>query len=136
MSQEAAEQAAAQAAKEQADAAAKAQAEAATAETEAEGSRNQPPLLAIPLRAVAPNILVPPLEEVDQEPPVMERREDSVIFVERAPPATPTRAGQGGQSAAAPEQPSRGEPVAGAGLEVQPVLHRRAGGGASASEPH
>ena len=48
----------------------------------------------------------------------------------------PTRAGQSGQSAAAPEQPSRGEPAAGAGLEVQPALHRRTGGGASAPEPH
>ena len=133
---EAAERRAAQATKEQADAAAKARAEAAAAETEAEASHNQPPLLAIPLRAVAPNIPVPPLEEVDQEPPVMERREDSVIFVEGAPPAAPTGAGQGGQSAAAPEQPAGGEPEAGAGLEVQPAMRQRAGGGTAAPEPH
>ena len=61
---EAAEKAAAQAAREQADAAAKAQAGAATAETEAEGSRNQPPLLAIPLRAVAPDTPLPLAEEI------------------------------------------------------------------------
>ena len=83
-------------------------AEAAAAETEAEASHNQPPLLAIPLHVVAPNIPVPPLEEVDQEPPVMERREDFVIFMEGAPLAAPTGAGQGGQSAAAPEQPTGG----------------------------
>ena len=70
---EAAEKAAAQAAREQADAAAKAQAEAATAETEAEGSRNQPPLLAIPLRAVAPDTPLPLAEEIVQDPPLMER---------------------------------------------------------------
>ena len=45
--------------KEQADAAAKARAEAAAAETEAEASHNQPLLLVVPLRAVAPNIPVP-----------------------------------------------------------------------------
>ena len=93
---EAAERRAAQATKERADAAAKARAEATAAKTEAEASHNQPPLLALPLRAVAPNIPVPPLEEVDQEPPVMKRREDSVIFVERAPLAAPTGVGQGG----------------------------------------
>jgi len=122
--------------KEQADAAAKARTEAAAAKTEAEASHNQPPLLAIPLRAVAPNIPVPPLEEVDQEPPVMERREDSVIFMEGAPPAAPTGAGQGGQLAAAPEQPAGGEPEAGAGLEVQPAMHWRAGGCTAVPEPH
>ena len=66
----------------------------------------------------------------------MERREDPVIFVEGASQTAPTGAGQSGQSAAAPEQPSRGEPAAGAGLEAQPALRRRAGGGASAPEPH
>ena len=85
---------------------------------------------------MAPNIPVPPLEEVDQEPPVMERREDSVIFVERAPPAAPTGPGQGGHSATAPEQPAGGEPEAGAGLEVQPAVRQRAGGGTTAPEPH
>ena len=45
-------------------------------------------------------------------------------------------AGRRGQSVAAPEQPSGGEPEAGAGLEMQPALRRRAGGGASAPEPH
>ena len=99
---EAAERTAAQAAKEQADAAAKARAEAAATETEAE----------------APDIPVPPSEEVDQDPPVMERREDHVVFVEEAPQTAPTGAGQSSQSAAAPEQPSRGEPEVGAGLEV------------------
>ena len=103
---------------------------------EVEASHNQPLLLVVPLRAVAPDIPVPPSEEVDQGLPVMERREDHVVFVEEAPQTAPTGAGQSGQSAAAPEQPSRGEPAAGAGLEVQPALRRRAGGGASASEPH
>ena len=93
---EAAEKAAAQAVREQADVAAKAQMKAATAETEAEGLRNQPPLLAIPLQAVAPDTPLPLAEEVGQDPPLMERREDSVVFVERAPPAAPTGAGQGG----------------------------------------
>ena len=59
-----------------------------------------------------------------------------MIFVERAPPAAPTGAGQGGQSAAAPEQLAGGEPEAGAGLEVQPGMRRRAGGGTAAPEPH
>ena len=85
---------------------------------------------------MAPNIPVPALEEVDQELPVMEWREDSVIFMERAPPAAPTRAGQGGQSAAVPEQPAGGESDAGAGLEVQPAMRQRAGGGTAAPEPH
>ena len=67
---------------------------------------------------------------------MMERREDHAIFMEGAPQTAPTRAGQSGQSAAAPEQPSKGEPEAGAGLEVQPALRQRAGGGASAPEPH
>ena len=131
---EAAEKAAAQAAREQADAAAKAQAEAATAETEAEGSRNQPPLLAIPLRAVAPDTPLPLAEEIVQDPPLMERREDLVVFAGRAPPAAPTGAGQGGQSSAAPEEPAGGEPEDGAGFEVQPVTRRRAGGGAAPPE--
>ncbi|XP_044336062.1 DNA recombination protein RmuC homolog [Triticum aestivum] len=48
----------------------------------------------------------------------MERREDPVIFVEEASQTAPTGAGQSVQSAAAPEQPSRGEPAAGAGLEL------------------
>ena len=82
---EAAERRTAQATKEQADAAAKARAKAAAAETETEASHNRPPLLVVPLRAVAPDILVPPSEEVAQGPPVMERREDHVIFVEGAP---------------------------------------------------
>ena len=131
---EAAAKAVAQAAREQADAAAKAQAEAVTAETEAEGSRNQPPLLAIPLRAVAPDTPFPLAEEIVQDPLLMERREDHAIFVEGAPQTAPTGAGQSGQSAAAPEQPSRGEPAAGAGLEVQPALRRHAGGGAAPPE--
>ena len=131
---EAAEKAAAQAAREQADAAAKAQAEAATAETEAEGSHNQTPLLAIPLRAVAPDTPLPLAEEIVQDPPLMERREDLVAFTRRAPPAAPTGAGQGGQSSAAPEEPAGGEPEDRAGLEVQPVMRRRAGGGAAPSE--
>ena len=105
---EAAERRAAQATKEQADAAAKARVEAEAVETEAEASHNQPPLLAIPLRAVAPDIPMPPSEEVDQGPPVMERREDHVVFVEGAPQTAPTGAGQSGQSAAAPEQPAGG----------------------------
>ena len=100
---EAAERRTAQAEKEQADAAAKARAEAAASETKAEASHNQPPLLVVPLHAVAPDIPVPPSEEVDQGPPVMERREDHVIFVEGAPQTAPTGAGQSGQSAAAPE---------------------------------
>ena len=115
---EAAERRTAQAAKEQADAAAKARAEAAAAETEAEASHNQPPLLVVTLRAMATDIPVPPSEEVDQDPPVMERREDHVVFVEGAPWTAPTGAGQSSQSAAAPEQPAEGEPEAGAGLEV------------------
>ena len=97
---------------------------------------NRPPLLLVPLRAVAPEVPVPPSEEVDQGPPVMEGWEDHVIFVEGASQTALTGAGQSGQSAAAPEQPSRGEPAAGAGLEVQPALRRHAGGGASAPEPH
>ena len=88
-----AEQRTAQAVKEQADAAAKDQAEAAAAETEAEASHNQPPLLVVPLRAMAPDIPVPPSEEVDQGPPVMERREDHMIFVEGASQTAPTGAG-------------------------------------------
>ena len=51
---EAAERRTAQVTKEQADAAAKAR-----AETEAEASHNQPPLLVVLLRAVAPDIPVP-----------------------------------------------------------------------------
>ena len=82
---EAAERTAAQAAKEQADAAAKARAEAEGAETEAEASHNQPPLLIVPLRVVATDIPVPPSKEVHQDPPVMQRREDHVVFVEEAP---------------------------------------------------
>ena len=82
---EAAERRTAQAMKEQADAAAKARAEASAAETEAEASHNRPSLLVVPLRTVAPGIRVPPSEVVDQDPPVMERREGSVIFVEGAP---------------------------------------------------
>ena len=62
---EAAERRTAQAMKEQADAAAKARAKAAAAETEAEASHNRPPLLVVPLRAVAPDVPVPPSEEVD-----------------------------------------------------------------------
>ena len=124
---EAAEKAAAQAAREQADAAAKAQAEAATAGTKAEGSRNQPPLLAIPLQAVAPDTLLPLAEEIVQDPPLMERREDLVAFTGRAPPVSSTGAGQGGQSSAAPEEPAEGEPEDGAGFEVQPMTRRRAG---------
>ena len=103
---EAAERRTAQAAKEQADAAAKARAEAAAAETEAEASHNRPPLLVVPLRAVAPDITVPPSEEVNRDPPAMERREYHVVFVEEAPQTAPTGAGQSGQSAAAPEQPA------------------------------
>ena len=122
--------------KEQADAAAKARTEAAAAETEAEASHNQPLLIAIPLRAVAPDIPVPPLEEVDQAPPVMKRREVHVASVERTPQSAPTGAGQSGQSAAAPEQPAGGEPEAGAGLEVQPAMRQRVGGGTAAPEPH
>ena len=87
---EAAEKAAAQAAREQADTAAKAQTEAATTETETESSRNQPPLLAIPLRAVAPNTPLPLAEEIVQGPPLMERGEDPMAFARRAPPAAPT----------------------------------------------
>ena len=133
---EAVEKRTAQATKEQADAAAKARAKAAAAESEEEASHNRPPLLLVPLRAVAPDIPVPPSEEVDQDPPVMERREEHVVFVEEAPQTAPTRTGQSGQPAAAPEQPARGEPEAGAGLEVQPTLRWRAGGGTSAPEPH
>ena len=47
----------------QADAAAKAQAEAAAAERAAEALRNRPPQLVVPLRAVVPEIPVPPPEE-------------------------------------------------------------------------
>ena len=128
---EAAEKAAAQAAREQAEAAAKAQMEAATTETEAESSRSQPPLLAIPLRAVAPNTSLPLAEEIVQDPPLLERREDPVALAGRAPPAAPTGAGQGGQSSAAPEGPAEGEPENRAGLEVQPATSRRARGGAA-----
>ena len=124
---EAAERRTAQATKEQDDAAAKARAEAAAAETEAEALHNQPPLLVVPLRAMAPDIPVPPSEEVDQGLPVMEGREDHMIFVEGASQTAPTGAGQSGQSAAVPEQPSRGKPEAGAGLEVQPTLRQRTG---------
>ena len=85
---------------------------------------------------MAPDVPVPPLEEVDQGPLVMARREDPVIFVEGASQTAPTGAGQSGQSAAVPEQPAGGEPEAGAGLEVQPALRRHAGGGASTSELH
>ena len=107
---EAAERRTAQAAKEQADAVAKARAEAVAAETEAEASHNQPSLLVVPLHTVAPDIPVPPSEEVDQDPPVMERREDHVVFVESAPQTALTGTGQSGQPAAAPEQPAGGEP--------------------------
>ena len=116
--------------------AAKARAEAAAAETEAEASHNQPPLLVVPLRAMAPDSPMPPSEEVDQNPPVMERREDHVVFVEEAPQTAPTGAGQGGRLAVAPEQPAGGEPEARAGLEVQPAFRWRAGGATSAPEPH
>ena len=133
---EAAERRTAQAMKEQADAAAKARAEAAAVETEAEASHNQPPQLVIPLRAVAPDIPEPPSEDVDQDPPVMERREDHVVFVEEAPQTVPTGAGQSGQPAVAPAQPAGGEPEAGAGLEVQPAFRWRAGGATSVPEPH
>ena len=43
------------------------------------------PVLVVPLRAVAPDIPVPPSEEADRDPSVMERREDHVVFVEEAP---------------------------------------------------
>ena len=56
----------AQAMKEQADTAAKARAKAAAAETEAEALHNRPPLLLVPLRAVAPDVPMPPSEEVDR----------------------------------------------------------------------
>ena len=85
---------------------------------------------------MAPDTPLPLVEEIVQDPPLMERREDHVIFVEGASQTAPTGAGQSSQSAATPEQPSKGEPAAGAGLEVQPALRRRAGGGASAPEPH
>ena len=64
----------------------------------------------------------------------MERGEDPVALAGRAPPAAPTRAGQGGQSSAAPEEPAGGEPENRAGLEVQPATGRRAGGGAAPPE--
>ena len=121
---EAAEKAAAQAAREQAEAAAKAQ-------TEAESSRDQPQLLAIPLRAVAPDTPLPLAEDIIQDPPLMERREDLMVFAGRAPSAAPTGAGQGGQLSAAPEGPTGGEPENRAGLEVQPATGWRAGGGAA-----
>ena len=94
---EAAERRTTQAAKEQADAVAKARVEAAAAETEVEASHNQPPLLVVPLHAMAPDIPMPPSEEVDQDPMVIERREDHVVFVEGAPQTAPTGAGQSGQ---------------------------------------
>ena len=40
------------------------------------------------------------------------------------------------ERAKAANQPAGGEPEAGAGLEVQPALRRRAGGGTAAPEPH
>ena len=85
---------------------------------------------------MAPDTPLPLAEEIVQDPPLMERREDFVVFAGRAPPAAPTGAGQGGQSAAAPEQLAGGEPEAGAGLEVQPAMRRRAGGGTATPEPH
>ena len=133
---EAAEKAAAQAAKGQVEAVAKAQREAATTETEAESSRSQPPLLAIPLRAVAPNTSLPLAEEIVQDPPLLERGEDPVALAGRAPPAAPTRVGQGGQPSAAPKEPAGGEPEDRAGLEVRPVMRRHAGGGAAPPESH
>ena len=39
----------------------------------------------IPLRAVAPEVPVPPSEEADRDRPVMERREDDVVILEEAP---------------------------------------------------
>ena len=57
-----------------------------------------------------------------------------MAFARRAPPAAPTGAGQGGQSSAAPEGPTGGEPENRAGLEVQPATGRRAGGGAAPPE--
>ena len=133
---EAAEKVAAQAAREQAEAAAKAQMEAATMETEVQNSRSRPPLLAIPLRAVAPDTSLPLAEEIVQDPPLLERREDPVALAGRAPPAAPTGAGQGGQSSAAPEGPAGGEPENRAGLEVQLATGRRAGGSAAPPELH
>ena len=117
--------------KEQAETVAKAQREAATVETEAESSRSQLPLLAVPLRAVAPDIPLPMAEEIIQDPPLLEREEDPVALAGRALPAAPTGAGQGGQSSAAPEEPAGGKPESRAGLEVQLATGWRAGGGAA-----
>ena len=133
---EAAEKAAAQAAKEQAEAVAKAQREAATTEMEAESSRSQPPLLAVPLRAVAPDTPLPLAEEIIQDPPLLEREGEPVALAGRAPPAAPTGAGQGGQSSAAPEEPAGGKPESRAGLEVRLATGRRAGGGTAPPELH
>ena len=57
-----------------------------------------------------------------------------MAFARRVPPAAPTGAGQGGQSSAAPEGPTGGEPEDGASFEVQLVTRRRAGGGAAPPE--
>ena len=63
----------------QAEAAAKAQAEGAAAERAAETLRNRPPLLVVPLRPVAPEIPVPPPEEVGGDRLAAEREEGDVV---------------------------------------------------------
>ena len=76
----AAQEMAEESAKAQADAAAKAQAEAAAAERAAEALHNRPPLLVVPLRAVAPEIPVPPPEEAGGDQLAVEREEGDVVI--------------------------------------------------------
>ena len=71
-----------------ADAAAKAQVEAVATEEEAEAQRNPPPLLVIPLRAAAPDIPGPPMEETSRGQPAKGKE------AELTPP---TGKGQGGR---------------------------------------
>ena len=103
----------------EADTATRAQAEAEATNRTAEALRGQPPQLVIPLRSAAPDILVPPLEEIGHDPPAMEREGGDVVVPEGEvvpPPSAGT--GQDGQPEAPPEQPAGGEPTVRADLVV------------------
>ena len=133
---EAAQETTAESAEAQADAAAKAQAEAEATERAAEALCSQPPQLVIPLRTVAPEILVPPPEEADRDQPVMEREGGDVVIPEGEvvqPPSAGT--GQGSQPEVPPKQLAGGEPTAMADLVVLSPARRRAGRAASEPDP-
>ena len=120
----------------QADAVAKAQEDAAAVVEAEEALRNQPPQLIIPLRSVAPEILVVLLEGAGGDQPVMEREGgDTVVLEGEAVPPLSAGTGQGGQPEVPPEQPAGGAPTATADLVFLSPAHRRAGRAASEPDP-